>query len=63
MFHLVPVHQVVHSQAQVKKLLHPKGIGWKQRPGPLVPGSKVRTGKSDHVAVEAVVDSSEIYRQ
>lgn len=63
MFHFVPLHQMDLPQAQVKKLLHPQGIGWKQWPVPLVPGSKVRTGKSGHVAAEAVVDSSEIYKQ
>lgn len=63
MFHFVPLHQMDLPQAQVKRLLHPQGIGWKQWPVPLVPGSKVRTGKSGHVAAEAVVDSSEIYKQ
>ena len=61
MLHFVPVHQMALPHAQVKKLHHLQGTGWKQWPVPLVPGSKVRIGKSGHVAAEAVVDSSEIY--
>lgn len=63
MFHFVPVHQVALPQARVKKQLHLQETGWKQWPVPLVSGSKVRIEKSGHVAAEAVVDNSEIYRK